>query len=163
MKLRIWLVTWERDTWITAAEILALGVVLLTSSGTVVALVVGLPLLAHLGYTALTSLPLGEIPGAPVGAKRLRRNQDLRSRVVGFLNEMRRVEEYAEQAEVSGRPRHEVERDLRWAKQRMMTAAAEVTKAAGRLSASEPGKVGEEPSVPAPFAGDPFAGNQRLP
>lgn len=163
MKLRIWLVTWERDTWITLAEILALGVVLLTSSGTLVAVGVGLPLLAHLGYTALTSLPLGAIPGAPIGAKRLRKNQDLRSRVVGFLNEMRRVEETAEQAEVSGRPRHEVEKDLRWAKQRMMTAAAEVARVAGRPSGSEPSPVREEPSMEAPSTGDPFAGNRRLP
>lgn len=127
--------TWERSTWITAVEMLGLGIVLLTSSGTAIALVVGLPLLAHLGYTALTSLPLGAIPGPPAGAKQLRRNQDLRSRIVGFLNEIRRVEEYAQQAEVLGRPRKEVEQDLRWAKQRMMAAAAEVAKVAGRPSA----------------------------
>jgi hypothetical protein len=130
------LVTWERGTWITLAEIVALALTL-AGDGTVIALVVGLPVLAHLGYTALTSLPLGAIPGPPVGAKQLRRNQDLRTRVVGFLNEMRRVQEFAQQGEVSGRPRSEVEKDLRWATQRMMAAAAEVANVAGRLSASD--------------------------
>ena len=131
MKITVWLVTWERGTWITLAEVVALGV-LIVAQGSSVPQLVGLAILAHLGYTALTSLPLGEIPGAPTGAKRLRRNQDLRSRVVGFLNEVRRVESYAQQAEVGGRPKRELEKDLHWARQRMMTAAAEVAKAAGR-------------------------------
>jgi hypothetical protein len=131
MKIRLWLVTWERGTWITLAEIVALGL-LMVAQGTAVTQLVGLAILAHLGYTALTSLPLGEIPGAPDGAKRLRRNQDLRSRVVGFLNEVRRVESYVQQAEVGGRPRGELDKDLHWARQRMMNAAAEVAKAAGR-------------------------------
>lgn len=136
MKIRVWLVTWERGTWITLAEIVALALLIVWGGTTMVA-VVGLPILAHLGYTALTSLPLGAIPSAPVGAKRLRRNQDLRSRVVGFLNEVRRVESYALQAEVGGRPLGEIEKDLHWARQRMMNAAAEVARAAGRPGFAE--------------------------
>ncbi len=89
-------------------------------------------LLAHLGYTAMTGLPVGTIPGRPEGAARERRNLDLRSRVVGFLNEVRRVEAYAERARVSGLPPAEVERSLYSAQQRMMSAAAEVAKASGR-------------------------------
>lgn len=142
MKITVWLVTWERATWITLAEAVALGA-LIVVQGSALAHLVGLPILAHLGYTALTSLPLGEIPGAPDGAKQLRRNQDLRSRVVGFLNEVRRVEAFAQQAEVGGRPRADLEKDLHWARQRMMTAANEVAKAAGRAGPAEtlPGEV----------------------
>jgi hypothetical protein len=133
MKITIWLATRERDTWITAAEIFALATVLLYAPGTTIRLLVGLPLLAHLGYKALTSLPMGMVPGRPPGGKE-RRNQDLRTQVVGFLNEVRRVEEYAQRAVTAGRPHEEVENNLRSAEERMMAAAAEVAKVAGRSS-----------------------------
>jgi hypothetical protein len=132
MKLRIWLVTRDRLTWFTAAEIVALAIVLLGGSDSV-RLLFGLPLLAHLGYMALTSVPLGQIPGRPEWAKQVRRNQDLRSRVVGFLNEMRRVEDLAHHAHIGGRSPIAIEKDLITAKQRMMAAASEVVKAAGQL------------------------------
>ena len=130
MKLRIWLVTWDRETWFTGAEITGLGLLLVAGSETLRTLL-GLPLLAHLGYRALTSLPLGRIPGPPEGAKQVRENQDLRSRVVGFLNEMRRVEDIAHQGRLGARTPHIVERDLIYAKKRMMAAANEVVRAAG--------------------------------
>jgi hypothetical protein len=144
MKLRIWLVTRDRETWFTGAEIVGLAMVLASASGTL-RLVLGLPLLAHLGYRALTSVPLGQIPGRPEWAKQVRRNQDLRSRVVGFLNEMRRVEDLAHHGSLSGRAPEAVERDLIYAKKRMMEAAKEVIRAAGH---AEP----QVDTVPAPEA-----------
>lgn len=153
MKIRIWLLTRERETWITATELLGLALILLTDAGGVLRLLVGLPLLGHVGYKALTSLPMGRVPGRPDGSKSVRRNLDLRSRVVGFLNEMRRVEDFAHQAVVGGRPQKELERDLVWAKKRMMAAAEEVVRAAGR------------PVVPSPMETDgvPRATKRRRP
>jgi len=80
----------------------------------------------------MTALPMGEVPGKRTSPARERRNQDLRSRVVGFLNEVRRVEAYAERARVSGHPASEVDRTLYSAQKRMMAAAAEVVKVSGR-------------------------------
>jgi hypothetical protein len=131
MKITVWLLTRERATWITGAEALGIFLVVLTAPGVLTRLV-AVGLLAHVSYKALTSLPMGQVPGRPDGTKAIRRNQDLRSRVVGFLNEMRRAEDFAHQVDMGGRPRADVERHLAWARQRMMAAAAEVAKAAGR-------------------------------
>ena len=131
MKITVWLLTRERATWITGAETLGILLVVLTAPGFLTRLV-AVGLLAHVSYKALTSLPMGLVPGRPDGVKAIRRNQDLRSRVVGFLNEIRRTEDYAHQATVGGRPHADLERDLAWARKRMMAAAAEVAKAAGR-------------------------------
>jgi hypothetical protein len=136
MKLRIWLVTWDRETWFTGAEITALGLLLVAGTDNLRTML-GLPLLAHLGYRALTSVPLGRIPGPPEGAKQTRQNQDLRSRVVGFLNEMRRVEDIAHQGQLGNQTSKIVERDLLYAKKRMMAAANEVVRAAGQVRARE--------------------------
>lgn len=131
MKIRIWLVTRERDTWITGGVILALALVLLAIPGTLLRFV-GFVLLGYLGYRALTSLPLGMVPGRPDGASQHRRNLDLRSRVVGFLNTVRSVEDYAQRVKLAGGPEGEVEKSLRSAQMRVMNAAAEVVKAMGR-------------------------------
>jgi hypothetical protein len=131
MKITVWLLTRERATWITGAETLGILLVVLTATGGLTRLM-AVALLAHVSYKALTSLPMGQVPGRPDGAKAVRRNQDLRSRVVGFLNEIRRAEDYAHQATVGGRPRADLERDIAWARKRMMAAAAEVAKTAGR-------------------------------
>lgn len=93
-----------------------------------------MPLLAHLGYSALTGLPMGSIAGRPSGASKQRRNPDLRFRVKAFLHEVRRLEEYVQRAKIDGRPRSEVEMSLRAAQKRMTAAAAEVVEAAGRSS-----------------------------
>ncbi len=131
MKITIWLLTRERDTWITGAESLGLLLVVLTAPSSLIRLA-GVVLLAHVSYKALTSLPMGKVPRRPEGSKAIRRNQDLRTRVVGFLNEMKRAEDYAHQAEVARRSDRDFERDMAWARKRMMAAAAEVVKAAGR-------------------------------
>ena len=127
MKLTVWLATRDRHTWIMAVEIVALGLVVGTASTTPWRLV-GLALLAHLGYTALTSLPVGSIPGRPENARRERRNQELRSKVVAFLNEVRRVEDFHRRARTGGIPEEEVQENLRSAERRVMAAAAQVAK-----------------------------------
>lgn len=131
IKITVWLATRERATWITGAEILGVALVLSAVPGTIVRLVAFL-LLGHLGYAALTSLPMGAIPGRPEGTTHERRNLHLRSRVGAFLNEVRRVEGYAQRAKTAGKSRREVEEDLRSAEKRMMLAAAEVVKVTGR-------------------------------
>lgn len=138
IKIKVWLVTRERATWITGAEILGLALVLFAGPGTAIRIVVGLPLLVLLGYTALTSLPMGAIPSRPTGLTQQRRNQDLRSRVVGFLNEVRRLEQYAHRAKTAGWPQSEVKDNLRSAQTRMMAAAAQVVKVTGRSTSAPP-------------------------
>ena len=137
MNIRIWLVTRERHTWITGTEVLALALVLLAVPGTILRLL-GFVLLARLGYKALTSLPLGMIPGRPLGTKAHRRNQDLRSRVVVFLSVVRNVEEYAQRIRLSGIPTVETDKNLRSAQQRVMSAAADVAKSMGRINVEDP-------------------------
>ncbi len=138
IRITVWLATRDRPTWIAAGEVLAVSLILLFASHWALARLVGLAFLAHLGYSAMTSVPIGEIPGRPSGAARQRRNLDLRARVVGFLNEVRRVEAYAERARVSGLPSSEIERNLHTAQRRMMAAAAEVVKCSGRAPGAAP-------------------------
>lgn len=101
--------------------------------GQAIRLLVGLPLLTHLGWTTLTSLPVGKIPGPPKGVKERRRNHDLRQRVVAFLNEVQRVERYVQQAEVTGLSPSSVGPSLRSAEKRMLATAAEVVKLTASL------------------------------
>lgn len=132
MKITVWLVTRTRETWITSAELGTLALMLYWGPGVLVRLLIGVPLLVHVGYTALTGLPIGKIPGRPDGVRQTRRNQDLRSSVVGFLNEVRRAEDQAQRALASGRPVTELAHYRQTAGKRMMAAAVEVVKATGR-------------------------------
>ena len=131
IKRSIWIPVWERETWITLAEILVLSLVIITP-GTAIRLLIGLPLLFHLGWTTLTSLPVGKIPGPPKGISERRRNHDLRTRVVAFLNEVQRVERYVQQAEETGLPQSKLGESLRSAERRMLATAEEVVKLTGR-------------------------------
>jgi hypothetical protein len=135
IKITIWLVTRDRDTWVTGAEIVCLTLVLIVAVESTVGRAIGLLVLAHLGYRALTSLPMGAIPGRPLASRQERRNLHLRARIVGFINEVRRVEEYVQRARTAGRPRVEVEMQLRSAERRLMEAAAEVVRFTGRAEA----------------------------
>ncbi len=132
MKITVWLVTRTRETWITSAELVVLGVILYSGPGVVVRFLIGVPLLVHVGYTALTALPMGQIPGRPDGLRQTRRNQDLRSSVVGFLNEVRRAEDHAQRAMAAGHAAREVNRYRQTAGKRVIAAAVEVVKATGR-------------------------------
>jgi hypothetical protein len=127
-----WIETTDRRTWITAIEILVLGAVLITVTGSWIALLVGGPILMHLGWSALTSVPVGAVPGPPPGLGERRRNHHLRYRVVAFLNEVQRVEEFVQSAKSAGLPRHQVERNLRSAEHRLQSTAAEVVKVVGQ-------------------------------
>lgn len=126
-----WIAVEERGTWITVAEVACLALVLLTGGATL-RMLVGLPLLAHLGWTALTSVPVGEIPGPPSGVGERRRNYHLRYRVVAFLNEVQRVEQFVQDARANKLPRTEVEKNLRSAEKRILATAGEVVKVLGR-------------------------------
>lgn len=132
MKVTVWLVSRDRSALVTGLEVLALGVVILSGPVSSLGQFVGFVLLAHVGYKALTSLPMGSVPGRPEGAKRERRNQDLRSRVVGFLNEVRSVEAYVSRARVSGKSEREIAQEIQAARRRMIESAEEVAKVAGR-------------------------------
>ena len=132
MRITVWLVTRDRFTWLVLAEV-ALLALLLVGGSPALSTWIGLPLLAHLGYRTLTSLPIGQVPGRPVGVARQRRNQHLRTRVVAFLNEVRRAENYALRADTAHGVPDEVEAHLKQARARVMTAAGEVAKVAGRF------------------------------
>jgi hypothetical protein len=137
MRITVWMATRERRTWLTAMEVLALGLIVLVAPGAPVRLLIGLPIVVHLGYQALTSLPMGLVPrrkerGVP------RRRYDLRVRVVRFLDEVKRVEDYVGRARVAGLPEDDVESYLHTAQRRVMTAAAAVAQASGRAHGAEP-------------------------
>jgi hypothetical protein len=136
MKVRVWLVKWERGTWIAGAEILGLALVLTMAVEPSIARLLGFALLAHLGYSALTSLPMGAIPGRPPGRQH-RRNLELRAKVVVFLREVRRLEEFVQRARLSGWSRRDIEANLHVSERQMMSAAADVAKVA-RRTATEP-------------------------
>ena len=69
MRITVWLVTRDRASWIVAGEVVLLTLLLSTGSPAL-RVWLGLPLLAHLGYRALTSLPIGQVPGRPAGVAR---------------------------------------------------------------------------------------------
>ena len=137
MKIRVWLLTRERSTWIAATEIVALAVLLTLAVESALAQLVGFALLAHLGYMAMTGLPMGRVPGRPASGQP-RRNLDLRAQVVAFLREVRRVDEYAQRAQVSGLPADQVEASLRVGEQRLMAAAAKVARVTRRTTIDPP-------------------------
>jgi hypothetical protein len=137
MKIRVWLVTWDRATWIAGAEILGLAVLLMTAIESSAARMLGFALLAHLGYSALTSLPMGAIPGRPAGRQQ-RRNLELRAKVVVFLREVQRLEEYVQRARLSGWSHRDIETNLQASELRLMAAATDVAKVARRTAVTPP-------------------------
>jgi hypothetical protein len=143
MKITVWLAARDRWTWIAAAEMLGLAVLLTMAVESSIARLLGFALLGHLGYSALTGLPMGEIPGRPRGGQQ-RRNLDLRAKVVVFLREIRRLEEYVQRARLSGWSHTEIQTNLQASEQRMIAAAADVAKVA-RRTALEPPDTGALP------------------
>lgn len=127
--------TWmaiERRTWIALAETVALVGLILFFRDTLVLLALGLPLVAHLAWTAVTSVPVGQIPGPPPGIGERRRNHLLRYQVVAFLDQVQRVETFAEKANTAGKPRPDLERELSVAGRRLQAIASDIVKVAGR-------------------------------
>lgn len=137
MKVSVWMATRERRTWLTTSEILALGLILVAGAAAPVRLLIGLPIVLHLGYLALTSLPMGAVPRRRDGAA-ARRRYDLRARVVRFLDEVKRTEDYVGRARFAGMPNDQVDEYLYTAQRRVMTAAAAVAQASGRWHETEP-------------------------
>ncbi|MDH3207085.1 MAG: hypothetical protein OEO79_10755 [Gemmatimonadota bacterium] len=136
MRITVWLAARERDTWVTGAEALALALILWTGPGGLVRLGIGLPLLAHIAYRALTSLPMGAVPRRPERGQ-ARSHYDLRARIVRFLDEVRRAEDFAQRARVGGSSKAELEQQLWAAQQRVMLAATEVAKATGQAGQAD--------------------------
>lgn len=93
---------------------------------------IGLPLLLHLGYQAVTSLPAGQIPGRPSGRAAKRQNYRLRAQVRAFLTEVQRAETYMQRARAGKIPRSEVKKNLQVAEKRILASAQEVAKATGQ-------------------------------
>jgi hypothetical protein len=143
MKITVWLGSRDRATWIALSETLMLGY-LMWQPGLVFRLTLGLPLLVHLGYTAMTSLPMGMIPRRPEGSKRARRNQDLRSWVVRFLNEVKELEDYLWRARSADSSPEEVSEKLHVGRQRVMGAARQVARAVGSAPPETTGAPAEE-------------------
>ncbi len=144
MKITVWLATRDRWTWIAAVEMAGIAVLLTMAVESSIARLLGFALLGHLGYSALTGLPMGQIPGRREGGQK-RRNLDLRARVVVFLREIRRLEEYVQRSRLSGWSRSEIETNVQASEQRMMAAAADVAKVA-RRTALEPPDAGPLPN-----------------
>lgn len=118
----------ETRTWITFGEVAALGVLLLFELPTAIRVIVGVPLLLHLGWSVLTSVPAGKIPGPPPGVGERRRNHQLRYRVVQFLNELQRLEAYTLQGDDGTVPKRELEK----AEERLQSVVTEAVRSVGR-------------------------------
>lgn len=132
MKITVWLGARDRAAWIALSETLML-VYLMWHPSVLFRMIVGLPLLLHLGYTGMTALPMGMIPRRPEGSKQERRNQNLRSWVVRFLNEVKELEDYMWRARSSDSSPAEVSEKLRLGRQRVMAAATQVAKTVGSV------------------------------
>lgn len=137
MRITVWMATRERRTLWTALEALALGLIVVAAPSAPVRLLVGLPIVVHLGYLALTSLPMGLVPRRRERGV-ARRRYDLRTRIVRLLDEVKRVEDYVGRARIAGLPEDDVEDYLHTAQRRVMTAAAAVAQASGRWHETEP-------------------------
>lgn len=122
----------EHRTWITTAEILALIAILLIAPSTLLRVLLGIPIVLHLGWSVLTSVPVGGFPGPPPGVGERRRNHRLRYRVVEFLREVKRLEAFARQTNGRGGADPLVEKNLRGAEQRLRDIVAEIIRVAGQ-------------------------------
>jgi len=122
----------ERGTIITIAEVTALIVLLLLDPPSTARILVGIPLVLHLGWSAATSLPIGRVPGPPPGVGERRRKHLLRYQVVAFLNQVQQVESLVEERNGSTKPRRSVEQELEVAENRLKEIAGDIVKVAGR-------------------------------
>ena len=132
MKTTNWLARVERATWVAAVEAAALTLILFAGPSTSVRLFVGVPMLAHLAWTAFARPSLEQPSHGSQGATGVRRNDYLRTSVVGFLAEVRRVEAYAQRARSAGLSGETVELSLERGERRIMAAASVVAKVTGR-------------------------------
>lgn len=119
-------------TALTVLEVLALAAVLLLAPSPALRVVLGLPLILHLGWRVISSVPVGGIPGPPPGVGERRRNHRLRYRVVEFLREVKRIEAYARQAGDGAVAPREVESNLRGAERRLHDIIGEMIRVAGQ-------------------------------
>jgi hypothetical protein len=119
-------------TWLTLLEAGAIAALLLLAPAPALRVLLGLPLLAHLAWTVLTSVPVGRIPGPPPGVGERRRNHRLRYRVVEFLREVKRLEAYARRAPEAKVPRAEVDREFKATEERLRHIVSEILRVAGQ-------------------------------
>ena len=143
MKVTVWLATRDRETWIALAEILVLAVLLTVAVQSFIAQAMGFAILAHLGYTAMTGLPIRAIPGRPPGGQP-RRNLDLRAQIAAFLREVRRVDAHSQRALITGLTKTEIDAQLRQGEQRVMAAAVRVARETRRPVGERSGMRAEE-------------------
>ncbi len=119
-------------TVVAILEVLGLTGILLFASTPVLRVIVGLPILAHLGWGVLTSVPLGGIPGPPPGVGERRRNHRLRYRVAEFLREVKRVEAFARQAQIGEVPAATAQKSLQSSEARLRDIVSEIMRVAGQ-------------------------------
>ena len=122
----------KHRTWVTTAETLALVAILVAVPSTLLRVLLGIPIVLHLGWSVMTSVPVGGVPGPPPGVGERRRNHRLRYRVVEFLREVKRLEAFARQANGRGSSDPDVEKNVRGAEQRLHDVVAEIIRVAGR-------------------------------
>jgi hypothetical protein len=57
----------KHRTWVTTAETLALVAILVAVPSTLLRVLLGIPIVLHLGWSVMTSVPVGGVPGPPPG------------------------------------------------------------------------------------------------
>lgn len=121
----------ETRTWITTVEVLALSALLLFAPSPLLRVALGIPIALHLGWSVISGMPTGGIPGPPPGVGERRRNHRLRYRVAEFLREVKRLDAFARQA-TDERSAQTAERAVRGTEQRLRDIVGEIVRVAGQ-------------------------------
>lgn len=139
MSVTTWAAAKHGSTWVVAAEVLCIGLLLLMAPQSLLGRIVAVFLLSHLGYTALAGMASGassasqqeirHAPSAPV--------VDRPATLVRFINEVRRVDAFVQHSADSGLQRSEVEPKLREAQRQLSEAADEVLRVTAAKRAVE--------------------------
>jgi hypothetical protein len=139
MTATVWATKRERSTWVAAAEILGIGLLVLMAPHSVVGRVLAVLLLSHLGYTALTGQGrrVSGATGERVGDQSALAGKSRPPTLVRFLNEVRGAEAFLLHSRDSGLQRTEVEQKLRAAQRELSEAAEQVRRVTTARRADE--------------------------
>ena len=131
MKLSIWLRTRDQDTWIVTIEAVLIGFVLLVEPSPYARLL-AVALLGHLAWVTTDLLRMTRNGRSRAGSRAVRANHELRTHVIHFLREIKRVEAFRRRAAASPLSSEQVNERIVAAQLQILTAASKAAKVVGR-------------------------------